>query len=111
MMNRRDFLALAGAAAIAPSVAKAELFGDYREQEVFVPAITASSLLSGYYTITPSSGNAAIDLGNGANQRLVLTGTVVTILAPIYSGSAVSARMSLFLYLDQDATVRSDGPA
>lgn len=58
----------------------------------------------GWYTITPAAGNATVNLANGFNQRLVLNGTAVTILAPTFSTGSIIAGMSFNLYLDQDAT-------
>jgi hypothetical protein len=62
------------------------------------------SLGAGYFVITPSAGNATIDLANGPNQLLLLNGTAVTILAPIWTGGTVAAGNRVYLYLDQDAT-------
>ena len=65
---------------------------------------TLGVVVPGYYLIVPSAGNAAVNLANGLNQRLVLTGTAVTILAPTYSGGTIAPGTSFSLYLDQDAT-------
>lgn len=56
----------------------------------------------GYYTIVPDTSNhATIDLGNGLNQRLVLTPTAATIPLPIFSGGTIVAGATFYLYLDQ----------
>ena len=58
-----------------------------------------------YYTITPVAGNATIDLANGLIQRIVLTGTPVTILAPVFGGGgSIVNGQSFTLLADQDAT-------
>lgn len=64
----------------------------------------------GYHVITPAAGNATIDiaaLGAGTTCfcfRLVLTGTAVTILAPIWTGGSIVAGLKVWLFLDQDGS-------
>jgi hypothetical protein len=64
----------------------------------------AGSPVPAFYTITPSAGNATVDLANALTQRLVLNATPVTILAPVFGGGAIAAGMTFTLILDQDAT-------
>lgn len=73
-------------------------------REVWIPPQTIQAASDGYFTITPSGGNATVDLANGLNQRLVLTGSAVTILAPVFTGGTIAAGQTFSLYLDQDAT-------
>ena len=72
-------------------------------REIFVPPPSVA-LNTGYYIITPAAGNAVIDLFNGATQDLLLNGTAVTVLAPVFTGGVVAAGLTFTLYLDQDAT-------
>lgn len=58
----------------------------------------------GYHIITPSGGNAAIDLNNGFIQRLVLNASAVNFTAPIWTGGSIVAGLKLWLFVDQDAT-------
>jgi hypothetical protein len=75
-----------------------------REEFIFGAPGAGSLINPGYYTITPVMGNAAIDLANGLNQRLVLSGAAVTFLAPIWTGGSINAGVAITLYIDQDAT-------
>ena len=87
------------------------VFGLSPMQEAYVfgqPGI--GQLNPGYYVITPSGGHATIDLANGLNQDLVLNGSAVTILAPIFTGGSITAGLSFTLYLDQDSTGNRAAP-
>lgn len=76
-----------------------------REYYIFGSQSQSAFALDGYFTVTPDgSGNVTIDLANGLNQRLVLSATAVTILAPIFTGGAIVPGSWFALYVDQDAT-------
>ncbi|CAB4130973.1 hypothetical protein UFOVP130_49 [uncultured Caudovirales phage] len=77
-------------------------------RELYVPA-QSSAAADGYLTITPVAGNATINLDASRNFRLVLSGSAVTILAPIKTGGAVAGDW-FTLYVDQDATGGRDKP-
>jgi hypothetical protein len=73
-------------------------------REVYMFGAMGSGLLNpGYFDLTPAA-NITIDLANGLNQRLVLSSTAVTFLAPIFTGSTIMNGQSFTLYLDQDVT-------
>lgn len=69
------------------------------------PGTGGGSGSSAYYTITPSGGNALIDLSNGTRQRLVLSATAVSIPSVIYTSET-----QFTLYVDEDAVGGRDAP-
>jgi hypothetical protein len=65
-------------------------------------SVTSDGRASG--TVTPDGlGNVTLDVGAYENFRLVLSGTTVTILAPV-SSDTIGAGLTFWLYFDQDTT-------
>jgi hypothetical protein len=83
----------------------------FREVYLWGQPGSSSGIDDGYYTLTPDlSGNVQIDLANGLNQRLVLGGTALTILPPIFTDGSIVSGAWFVLYLEQDGTGNRAAP-
>lgn len=77
----------------------------------FITEFVQPTVAPDYYTITPSAGNAVIDLSNGLTQLLVNTTSLATFLAPIWTGGTIAAGQSFWLYILQDSNDGNETPA
>src|ERR1041385_964692 len=75
------------------------------------PRALPLNAVAGFYTLVAGGGGTmAIDLVHGVNFRLLLNGTLYTLLAPTYTGGAIVAGMRISIYAEQDATGQRTGP-
>jgi hypothetical protein len=81
-------------------------------QEIFVPPMANTILNPGYFTITPVSGVAQIDLANGLTQRIVIPTPAATlsIPAPKFTGGTIAPGLSFNLWFDTPASTNFETP-